>query len=168
MCSHYWLISVCNVCARGGDREALIRHINVDKNQIHVHYVGGRDDEDEWVFCEPQRVQLPPMLEKALSQLEHAKAQEVQSLPAVCRLSPTVADVLLASTHELLKGSANGGLLGSRLRQGPPRKKRATSVRSRREAKEGKIESRVSPALWSREQCCRYICMQDTCASTPC
>ena len=70
MCSHYWLISVCNVCSRGGDREAVIRDIDIDKNQIHVHYVGGSEDDDEWVPCEPQRVQLPPMPEKALSQLE--------------------------------------------------------------------------------------------------
>ena len=70
MCSHYWLISVCNVCSRGGDREAVIRGIDIDKNQIHVHYVGGSEDDDEWVPCEPQRVQLPPMPEKALSHLE--------------------------------------------------------------------------------------------------
>ena len=121
---------MCNVCARGGDREAVIRHIDFDKNQIHVHYVGGRDDEDEWfpTWCEPQRVQLPPMLEKALSQLEHAKAKEVQPLLVVCRLSPTVAGVLLASTRELLKGTAMAGLLSSRLRRGPPRKKRVTSA----------------------------------------
>ena len=76
--------TVCNVCSRGGDREAVIRDIDIDrtrsmcKNQIHVHYVGS-EDEDEWVPCEPQRVQLAPMPEKELSQLEHAKAQEVQS-----------------------------------------------------------------------------------------
>jgi hypothetical protein len=116
---------VRNVCARGGDREAVILHIDFEKNQIHVHYVGGRDDEDEWVPCEPQRVQLPPMLEKALSK-KHAKAKEVQPLFVVCRLSPTVASVLLASTRELLKGTAMAGLLSSRLRRGPPRKKRAT------------------------------------------
>jgi hypothetical protein len=76
MCSHYWLISVCNVCARGGDRETVIRHIDFDKNQVHVHYVGGRDYEDEWVPVpsKPHRVQFPPMLEKVLSQLEHAQA----------------------------------------------------------------------------------------------
>ena len=64
-----------NVCARREDREAVFRHIDFDMNQIHVHYVGCRDDKDE---CEPQRVQLPPMLEKTMSQLEHAKAKEVQ------------------------------------------------------------------------------------------
>jgi hypothetical protein len=31
------------------------------------------------VPCKPQRVHLPSMPEKALSHLEHAKAQEVQS-----------------------------------------------------------------------------------------
>ena len=53
----------------------------------------------------------------------------------MCRLSPTVVGVLLASTRELLKGTAIAGLLGSRLRRGPPSQKRATSARSRREAK---------------------------------
>jgi hypothetical protein len=89
------------------------------------------------------------MLEKALSQLEHAKAQEVQPLPAVCRLSSTVAGVLLASARELLKGTAFAGLLGSRLRRGPKRRQ-------------------GSPVHLSREQRPRHICMQDTCASTPC
>ena len=55
MCSHYWLISVCNVCSRGGDREAVIRGIDIDKNQIHVHYVGGSEDDDD----DPSFIVLP-------------------------------------------------------------------------------------------------------------
>ena len=52
--------------------------VDIEKNQIHVHYVGGSEDEDEWVPCEPQGVQLPPMSEKTLFQLAKAKVQEVQ------------------------------------------------------------------------------------------
>ena len=52
-----------NTCARGGDREAVIQDIDIEKNQIHVHYIGGSEDEDEWVPCEPHRVQLHPMIE---------------------------------------------------------------------------------------------------------
>ena len=152
-----------NVCARREDREAVFRHIDFDMNQIHVHYVGCRDDKDE---CEPQRVQLPPMLEKTMSQLEHAKAKEVQPLRVVCHLSSTAAVVLLASTRELLQGTAMAGLLSSRLRRGPPRKKRATSSQRMHIARRWYDELDVSIHL-SREQCHQYICMQDTCASTP-
>jgi hypothetical protein len=38
--------------------------LDIEKNQIHVHYVGGSEDEDEWVPCEPQRVQLPPKVQE--------------------------------------------------------------------------------------------------------
>ena len=72
------MISASDVCSRGGDREAVILDVDNEKNQIHVHYVGGSEDEDEWVSCEPQGVQLPPMSEKTLIQLAKAKVQEVQ------------------------------------------------------------------------------------------
>ena len=78
VCCHYHIISVSDVCSRGGDREAVILDVDIEKNQIHVHYVGGSEDEDEWVSCEPQGVQLPPMSEKTLIQLAKAKVQEVQ------------------------------------------------------------------------------------------
>jgi hypothetical protein len=39
--------------------------MDIEKNKIHVHYVGGSEDEDEWASGEPQleRVQLcrPPV-----------------------------------------------------------------------------------------------------------
>jgi hypothetical protein len=64
LCPHRRRIPVCaDICARGGDREAVIQDIDIEKNQIHVHYIGGSEDEDEWVPCEPQRVQLHPMIE---------------------------------------------------------------------------------------------------------
>jgi hypothetical protein len=72
------MISASDVCSRGGDREAVILDVDNEKNQIHVHYVGGSQDQDEWVSCEPQGVQLPPMSEKTLIQLAKAKVQEVQ------------------------------------------------------------------------------------------
>ena len=72
------MISASDVCSRGGDREAVIWDVDIEKNQIHVHYVGGSQDQDEWVSCEPQGVQLPPMSEKTLIQLAKAKVQEVQ------------------------------------------------------------------------------------------
>ena len=72
------MISASDVCSRGGDREAVILDVDNEKNQIHVHYVGGSQDQDEWVSCEPQGVQLPPMSEKTLFQLAKAKVQEVQ------------------------------------------------------------------------------------------
>ena len=72
------MISASDVCSRGGDREAVILDVDIEKNQIHVHYVGGSEDEDEWVPCEPQRVQFPPMSGKTLFQLAKAKVQEVQ------------------------------------------------------------------------------------------
>ena len=53
-------VSVC-------DREAAILNINLNQNQIQVHYVGGSDEEDEWVPCDGHRVQLPPLLQKELS-----------------------------------------------------------------------------------------------------
>ena len=56
--------SASDVCSRGGDREAVIVDLDIEKNQIHVHYVGGSEDEDEWVPCEPQRVQLPPKVQE--------------------------------------------------------------------------------------------------------
>ena len=58
------MISASDVCSRGGDREAVILDVDIEKNQIHVHYVGGSEDEDEWVPCEPQRVQLPPKVQE--------------------------------------------------------------------------------------------------------
>ena len=58
------MISASDVCSRGGDREAVIVDLDIEKNQIHVHYVGGSEDEDEWVPCEPQRVQLPPKVQE--------------------------------------------------------------------------------------------------------
>jgi hypothetical protein len=64
VCCHYHIISASDVCSRGGDREAVILDVDIEKNQIHVHYVGGSEDEDEWVPCEPQRVQLPPKVQE--------------------------------------------------------------------------------------------------------
>jgi hypothetical protein len=49
------------------DREAEILNIDLNQNRIQVHYVGGSDEEDEWLPCDGQRVQLPPLLEKELS-----------------------------------------------------------------------------------------------------
>ena len=44
-------------------REAIVKEVNIEKHEIHVHYVGGSEDEDEWVRCNPDNVQLPPMIE---------------------------------------------------------------------------------------------------------
>jgi len=56
------------------DREAEIFNIDLNQNQIQVHYVAGSDEEDEWVPCYGHRVQLPPLLQKELSK-KHAKAK---------------------------------------------------------------------------------------------
>ena len=38
---------------RGGDREAVIQDMDIEKNQIHVHYICGSEDEDEcWLGLE--------------------------------------------------------------------------------------------------------------------
>jgi hypothetical protein len=113
-----------------------------------VQYVGGRDYEDEWVPVpsKPHRVQFPPMLEKVLSQLEHAQAQEVQPLLAVCSLSPTVAGVLLASARELLKCTALLDCWASSCRGGLRERRGPESPEAEERQREGKIESRVADA----------------------
>ena len=103
MCSHYWLISVCNVCSRGGDSEAVIRDIDIDKNQIHVHYVGGSEDEDEWVPCEPQRVQLPPMLEIVWAKVGDSPVHS--SCPPACAAD---LGVVLSRANEWRKSGRTG------------------------------------------------------------
>ena len=62
-CSQVFQFLTVSVCGR----EAEILNIDLNQNQIQVHYVGGSDEEDEWVPCDGHRVQLPPLLQKELS-----------------------------------------------------------------------------------------------------
>ena len=50
-CSHVFQLLTVSVC----DREAEILNIDLNQNQIQVHYVGGSDEEDEWVPCDGSR-----------------------------------------------------------------------------------------------------------------
>ena len=51
------------VFSQGEWWDCLIRDVNAEKNEIRVHYVGGVEDEDEWVPVDQNRVQLPPLVE---------------------------------------------------------------------------------------------------------
>ena len=62
-CSQVFQLLTVSAC----DREAEILNIDLNQNRIQVHYVGGSDEEDEWLPCAGHRVQLPPLLEKELS-----------------------------------------------------------------------------------------------------
>ena len=62
-CSQVFQFLTVSVCGR----EAEILNIDLNQNRIQVHYVGGSDEEDEWLPCAGHRVQLPPLLEKELS-----------------------------------------------------------------------------------------------------
>ena len=57
------MIKVLTLCDWTHTRECIIREINADKNEIRVHYVGGVEDEDEWVHVDDNKVQLPPLIE---------------------------------------------------------------------------------------------------------
>ncbi len=61
-------VSVC-------DRKAEILNIDLNQNQIKVHYVGGSVEEDEWVPCDGSRVQLPPLFQKELDAKREERKQ---------------------------------------------------------------------------------------------
>ena len=94
--------------------------------------------------------------QERLSQVEHAKAQEVERHVAglYARAAEEFRERLLAGQQAAAEAAE---------KEEGHKRQEAGERQS-----EGKIESRVSPALSSREHRRRYICTQDTCASTPC
>jgi len=79
------------------NRDCIVKEKNVETNEVLVHYIGGTEDENEWVAFTPGKVQLPHCIEMVWAKVRdgpvggpwkrntHAHAADGRSASAVGR-----------------------------------------------------------------------------------
>jgi len=63
--------SSCEVRCDGEWWECEVVDVDIEKQQVLVHYVGGTEDENEWVKVNPERIQLSPLIEIVWARIKH-------------------------------------------------------------------------------------------------